>query len=216
MTTEHTDEIWQPQPGEPQSWFERFDIYRQLGPWRSIAAAYRADAGAQANASGRPSRRWYVMAATWRWQARAEAWDALGYAERAAARAEEDMNRRLQRLERIEAEQRRDHVSTHLAAFDAALAAANLDQLDQATARKMVRELQRGLVQLMELERIEWGEDPQPRRRRRKAEAENSSVAFDRRTQAWLRKIERIYAKYAQSRAKESAEAAPSTPATES
>lgn len=70
-----TTQIWEQWEGEPDTWFTRFDVYRLLGPLRTIEAAWK-----QINTSGirkgkRPSKFWYSYAKEFEWKKRAEAWD---------------------------------------------------------------------------------------------------------------------------------------------
>ena len=143
MTIDLSEGIWQPMPDEPRRWYARFDCFRSLEPERTIAAAYRAYAGPNVNDAGRPSATWFAMAARWRWDERALAWDA-----------------HRDRVTRI---------GQFLDEFDTALSKA-LDPatLDQATARRLLPQLRLGFVQMIKLERIEMGEDPPPGRRRPK------------------------------------------------
>lgn len=66
---------WDRQPDEPALWFSRFDAYRLLGPKRSVTAAWNAETGVKVQGKEAPSN-WYQSAKKWRWQERAEAWDA--------------------------------------------------------------------------------------------------------------------------------------------
>lgn len=72
---------WDQQPGEPKLWFERFDVFRLLGPNRTVAKAYRKvryndiHMAGQGQKSG--SNYWYEVADKWRWEARADAWDKM-------------------------------------------------------------------------------------------------------------------------------------------
>lgn len=196
MTTELAEGVWQPLPDEPERWYARFEHYRRLGPERSIAAAYRADAGA--GAAGRPSKAWYSMAARWRWAMRAEAWDEHTREQRHAPAAQALRAERVARLERALAfhEQSSPVMERVIALreqFAAGLAAANLATLDQASARRLVNQLRKGFVEMIELERIELGEDPQPRRRRRKKPENAQVVDGEQLSQELLRRLELVY-----------------------
>lgn len=73
-------EVWHRQPGEPAKWFDRFSLYLQLGPGRSLWAAYqqaRQRSGAESagkRGQGMP-RSWRLAAERYQWQLRAEAYD---------------------------------------------------------------------------------------------------------------------------------------------
>lgn len=63
---------WERQPGEPARWYERFTIYRRMGPRRSLLGAaklYRARPLFKLPGS------WQQNAELWRWKQRAEEWD---------------------------------------------------------------------------------------------------------------------------------------------
>lgn len=62
---------------EPARWFARFEIYRHLGPERTIEEAWRRwrDRESRGIKGKRPSRHWSAMSQEWRWKERAEAWD---------------------------------------------------------------------------------------------------------------------------------------------
>src|SRR5579871_3562506 len=70
---------WDQQPEEPDAAYARFLVYRNLGPSRSIDAAYHSagaiNAEAKRSKAKRASSTWFLEASQWNWQARAEAWD---------------------------------------------------------------------------------------------------------------------------------------------
>lgn len=75
---------WQRQKDEPIAWFQRFDLYRQMGPHkRSLLAVYRLEQSeadpSRALAKCAPGN-WRSAAKTWNWQQRADAWDLYGEA----------------------------------------------------------------------------------------------------------------------------------------
>ena len=83
---------------EPAKWFQRFDLYRLLGPDRSIFAAYnewRISIKQRKPATGTPLW-WLKYAEAWDWQKRAELWDEEQRRIRLVAEqsAIEDMNKR--------------------------------------------------------------------------------------------------------------------------
>lgn len=79
---------WDRLRGETSRWYARFDVYRSLGPNRSMGAAYKAWHAAENiahpdtapkmratyNGVNAPDTVWRV-ATRWRWTERAEAWD---------------------------------------------------------------------------------------------------------------------------------------------
>lgn len=69
---------WDQQPGESKLWFKRFSLFLLLGPTRSVVEAYRAEYGRKHEGAATPKEaasNWKTMAARWRWNDRAEAWD---------------------------------------------------------------------------------------------------------------------------------------------
>jgi hypothetical protein len=66
---------WNQQPGEAPHWFNRFEIYRTLGPSRSIEKAFQTCRQLEGLAGRRPSPAWYINAQQFHWQDRAFAWD---------------------------------------------------------------------------------------------------------------------------------------------
>ncbi len=86
---------WSPLSNEPALWHSRFDVYRLLGPKRSIEEAYRIVSKAQGLGGRRPGQAWYEAAVEWRWSERALAWD---IAERERIRKQDD-DRRLDERE---------------------------------------------------------------------------------------------------------------------
>jgi hypothetical protein len=71
-------DLWDQQEEEPKLWFERFDLYRLLGPARSISKAYRkwrlVHKGI-VSTSGHAEQFWYDHAKEWKWEDRSNAWD---------------------------------------------------------------------------------------------------------------------------------------------
>ena len=95
--------IWQRQTDEPARAFARFEIYRLLGPKRSIDQAYRLIAEREQLPGRQPSGAFMRQTRKWRWRQRAQAWDA---AERERLRGLEEERRfdaREYRLGMIEA-----------------------------------------------------------------------------------------------------------------
>jgi hypothetical protein len=66
---------WDIQPGEPPRWYTRFLIYLELGPARTITAAYQRVHRRGKTPSKGPSGWWTAVARRWQWSARALAYD---------------------------------------------------------------------------------------------------------------------------------------------
>jgi hypothetical protein len=64
---------WDRRPGEPAVWYQRFDVYRMLGPGRTVEEVWRVVTGG--DKSARPNGTWRRMFHKWNWQPRAEAFD---------------------------------------------------------------------------------------------------------------------------------------------
>lgn len=62
-----------PLPHEPPLWYRRYCLYRDLGPNRTLEAAFHASGKP---AGRRPGHAWYATAEAWQWSNRAAAWDA--------------------------------------------------------------------------------------------------------------------------------------------
>lgn len=69
-------EAWDQIEGEPNLWFDRFTIYRLLGPKRSIRFAHRQQAPKSLKKPQSLPGAWKDAAIQWTWKERAEAWDA--------------------------------------------------------------------------------------------------------------------------------------------
>ncbi len=95
---------WERRAEEPGKWYARFEIYRTLGPQRSLNQAYRLAARLEELHGKHPGEYWSKIARRWEWAARAEAWD---QAQRERLRAmDEDRRfdareRRLQMIDRL-------------------------------------------------------------------------------------------------------------------
>ncbi len=69
---------WDQEPGEPTKHFDRFVRYKLIGPDRTLYSAYnqfKARGGSEGRVFAVPGA-WRKIAKQWRWQERAEAWDA--------------------------------------------------------------------------------------------------------------------------------------------
>jgi hypothetical protein len=70
-------DAWDQQEGEPKLWYERFSIFRLIGPGRTTAKAYRKWRLLVKGETAKQyaANHWYDMAKEWNWEARASAWD---------------------------------------------------------------------------------------------------------------------------------------------
>ncbi|MCL5950741.1 MAG: hypothetical protein M1132_03310 [Chloroflexi bacterium] len=72
-------EIWDRLDGEPLAAFNKFVVYRSLGPGRSLgkAAALYGRSSSRSNRAKlrRPSGRWSTLSVRWAWVSRAQAYD---------------------------------------------------------------------------------------------------------------------------------------------
>lgn len=67
---------WERREGEPKRWFLRFEIFRTLGPGRSLNAAVNQERASKSRAESRHAPgSWRNAARTWDWITRAQAWD---------------------------------------------------------------------------------------------------------------------------------------------
>jgi hypothetical protein len=80
-------QLWGRRPGEPLTWFRRFERYRLMEPVRSVAAVFREEKGK--NGRDEAPGRWYEEAKKWQWEERAAAWDAFQTTQIEAINAQE-------------------------------------------------------------------------------------------------------------------------------
>ncbi len=88
---------WERQEGESGRAFRAFTQYRDLGPGRSLNAAYTASR--EAKEELRAPGTWYEWSARFRWVERAAAWDAFLDGERLQARAKRERELERRRFE---------------------------------------------------------------------------------------------------------------------
>ncbi len=67
--------IWAQQPDEPARWYSRFELYRLMGPNRSLDGAFRLATQIAGLKTARLSAHWRRKAEEWHWAERAAAWD---------------------------------------------------------------------------------------------------------------------------------------------
>jgi hypothetical protein len=172
--------LWQRQPGETEKEFLAFEIFRQLGPGRTVDGAYRAYWLRPGNrrkhdALARDKTPHYFSRWTTdqHWWERARAWDD----EVAAAARKEEMERGLERRRREAAEDERQRELTIQRGRAAGVAAGQIlhrllesiqsGDLKDVTARDLLPHLQRVEAVLegaRKLERVERGEPTEIRR----------------------------------------------------
>jgi len=145
-------DAWERQAGEPNLWYGRFEVFRLLGPGRSIEAVFQAEGPAKVGKGQqkrRPSRHWYRASQRWRWPERAEAWDG----------AERDLIRAAEAAGRVERHRLRLERAGAAQAFAASgLTVAELGTLSKEEARSMLGVLRLMLLEGMKAERLEDGE----------------------------------------------------------
>jgi hypothetical protein len=72
--------IWEKQKGETRKQYEKFLVYRDLGPRRTLLEAYQIYEDKPAATT--PTGTWYVLSEKQDWNSRAKLWDLEQYAER--------------------------------------------------------------------------------------------------------------------------------------
>ncbi len=129
-------EIWERYPDEPDRWYARFEVYRLLGPNRSLLGTYRLVTQLLGRTGQAPGQAWHQAAQRWRWQARAQVWD----------QAEETRLRALLHAQDLDPHaQRHAMVDQLLRAVYDVLVTADLKGMDREEARRNLPTL-RGLM----------------------------------------------------------------------
>lgn len=74
---QHTLQVWQRQPDEPNKWYARFLLYMQLGTNRTLMRVLHDEEArnGKTKQSVSPPRSWFDLYHTWQWKSRAEAYD---------------------------------------------------------------------------------------------------------------------------------------------
>ena len=88
---------WYKRSDENEMWFERFEIYRNLGRMRNVFAAYKYWCDLRGEEPTGPPRHWYEEAKKHDWEKRAEAYDLYEYHRRRLQDSEERLNMRAMR-----------------------------------------------------------------------------------------------------------------------
>jgi hypothetical protein len=139
---------WEKQPEEPARWYARFDIFRRLGPGRTLEAAYRIAAKAEGLSKKRAGEEWHVHARRWQWRERAEAWDAV----------QGEVLQAQEQERRLEGREARLHmIDELLAAVFRVLVLANLPNLQEVEARQWLPTMRLLFKDLVLLQRSELG-----------------------------------------------------------
>ena len=119
--------IWARQPDEPERWYGRFELYRILGPNRSLDRAFRLTAQLAGLTAQRANSHWRQIARRWDWEARATAWDAAEAVRRHDLHATHGLDPLAQRLAMVD---------ELLQAVHAVLLNADLRDMNKEEARR--------------------------------------------------------------------------------
>lgn len=139
---------WEQQPQEPPRWYARFEIFRRMGPRRTLNEAFRIAGEAEGFHGKSASGSWKQQARLWKWRERAEAWDAAQREVLQMQEQERPLDSRAARLRMI------DHL---LATVFDALVLANLPNLEEMEARKWLPTMRLLFKDLVLLQRGELG-----------------------------------------------------------
>lgn len=139
------EQVWEREEGEPGNWYARFEVYRLLGPGRTLEAAYREIGGL-----GRPGHAWRKAAVRWRWRERAEAWDA----------SERERVRVIDAARRVYARERRlALIDRALRDVEVVLERARIAEVDTEVARSLLPVIRGLLRDLIAAQRVELSGD---------------------------------------------------------
>lgn len=119
--------VWERKDGEPARWYARFEVYRLLGPSRTMKAAHRHCAEMEGRRGRYPNSQWFQIAERWQWRERADAWDQV---EREALRKAEKDQRMAAHLKRA------DMLDVVLDVAFRAMMLAGLDNMPEEQARE--------------------------------------------------------------------------------
>ncbi len=145
MTDAQSHKPWQQLDDEPIEWFARFQVYLDLGPFRSLTAAYRI----WTHSNGKPSKTASDRAQQFNWDQRALAYD-QDQREGEAARAAAARQRRLDHFDRI------------INIISNVIDKAELENLSKEEARALLPTLRPIYARLLEQERLELPTLPEP------------------------------------------------------
>jgi hypothetical protein len=141
---------WERMESEPDMWYDRFELFRMLGPTRSVRRAYAAAKVEYPDmfTGNRPSNNWNVMCERYHWLVRARAWDDAQrdvFREQEMELAEGRRHRRLQIIGALA-----DESYT-------ALLNANVGDMTEKEARAYFPQLRMMILGLLTAERAEYG-----------------------------------------------------------
>ena len=140
---------WDRLEDEDDLWYERFEIFRQLGAIRSIAQTYRIAQRERPELTGKsPNSTWSEKVAKYRWLERARAWDDYQREQFRAKELEIAEERRMARLQMIKELEKDSFIG---------LQNANIASMNQAEARAYLPQIRMLLVALLGIERVELG-----------------------------------------------------------
>ena len=145
---------WERWPDEPARWYDRFWVYCNLGPNRTLSAAYRQVAQRDGLKTQTLPQHWREQARRWAWAARAAAWDAA----REAGHRLPSATHTVAPTVSDAASQRRSMVEQLLAIVFAVLVQADLDGMSSAEARRALPTLRLFFKDLLAAHRLEMGE----------------------------------------------------------
>jgi len=153
MTLARLPDKWERMTDESTKAYLAFNTYLQLGPDRSVDAAYRLAMNEPAGSSKRASGRWTKWANTYGWVARAAAWDEFVAAEARRGllkTAEENQIHRVRQL------------TNTMNLGMAILGKADINSLSPNDARKLLPTALRAIEMASESLREEFGVDARP------------------------------------------------------
>ncbi|KKN37809.1 hypothetical protein LCGC14_0759840 [marine sediment metagenome] len=142
---------WERQTNEPARWYARLDVFRLLGPRRSIDATFRIVKESDNLTGARPGAAWYAAAKQWKWKQRAETWDEAQrsvYRELAAQRIFDAHRDRVDKIERF--------LDTAFAVLDI----ADLASMDKDEARAKLPNIRLMIRDAIAAQRKELPVDP--------------------------------------------------------
>ena len=142
---------WEQGPKEPDRWYARFTAFRDQGPDRTIANAYRICTRHEGLQGKKPDSDWYRQAKRWRWRERATAWD---------RHVEADQQHGTRVPTPAANETRASMIDSLLSKVFRSLEAADLDGMDTAEARDKLPAIRMLFKDLIAAQREELGGSP--------------------------------------------------------
>ena len=139
---------WEMLPNEAPLWYERFTVFKGLGPKRKVNGAFKVYKEQGLLTGVRAHQAWSGAAKDWLWRKRAEAWD--------LALLEE--SEQMEAQHRWESQTRRRFLADQALgkAFQAFLN-ARIDELSMEEARKLFPDIARFFKDVMGIDRVESG-----------------------------------------------------------